>query len=51
MDATEGGEQSDLKQDYNRNPMIMATHFRIVEFLWAHANEKTQRIETDKTTA
>ena len=34
MDATEGREQSDLKQDNSRN------HGDVVKFLWAHATKK-----------
>jgi hypothetical protein len=50
MDATEGGEQSDLNFWSKTTTEIMATYFWIVKFLWAHANEKNQCIEMDKTT-
>jgi hypothetical protein len=43
--------QSDLKQDNNKNHGNILLEIRIVKFLWAHANEKNQPIEIDKTTA
>jgi hypothetical protein len=52
MDSTEEGEREGNKVIWSKTTTgIMATYFRIVRFLRAHANEKNQRIEIDKTTA
>ena len=44
MDATEGGKQSVLV-------LVTWSSSKAKSKLWAHANEKNQRIEIDKTTA